>query len=113
MLTQEFQQLFCDRFGCQLTDYEEQMFRRCLYWHAKLIAPLLRRLKADFFAEDLKFVRYLGASTALREISQDLMTFRDANLARRSFWRTVLRLRVSGRKAARLARKLFAQGVEK
>lgn len=88
------------------------MFRRCLYWHAKLMAPLLRRLNANFFNDDIKFIRYLGASTALREIYQDLMSFRDANLGRRNLWRTVFRFRVSGRKAARLAQKLFPQDIE-
>jgi len=85
------------------------MFRRCLYWHAWLLAPLLRRLNPDFFTEDLRFIRYLGTSTGLREVSLDLMSFRDANLGRRNFWRTALKLRVSGRKAGKLAEKLFAE----
>ncbi len=110
---QEFQRLFCERFGCQLADYEEEMFRRCLYWHARLMAPLLRRFNSNFFTEDLRFIRYLGVSTAVREIYLDLMNFHDANMGRRNFWRTVFRLRVSGRKAARLAQSLFAQGMEK
>jgi hypothetical protein len=64
-------------------------------------------LEPDFFAEDFKFLRYLGESTGLREVGLDLLSFRDANLGKPSFWRTSLRIRVSGRKASRLARQLF------
>jgi len=73
-----------------------------------LLAPVVRRLKRDFFAEDFKFIGYLGASTGLREVSADLMNFRDANLGKPSFWRTGLKIRVSGRKTSRLAQQLFA-----
>ena len=62
----------------------------------------------DFFKEDFKFIRYWGASTGVRETNADLMNFRDANLGRPSFWRTTLKIRVSGRKASRLAQQVFA-----
>jgi hypothetical protein len=70
---------------------------------------VLRRLKPDFFAEDFDFVRYLGASTGLQEVRLELLNFRDANQGRPSFWRTSLNIRVSGRKAARLARQLLSE----
>ena len=79
-----------------------------MYWHARLLAPVVRRLNPDIFTEDFKFIRYLGESTGLRETSADLMNFRDANLGKPSFWRTGLKIRVSGRKASRLAQQLFA-----
>ena len=100
--------LLCQRFNCPASEYEELVFRKCLYWHARLLAPVVRRLKPDFFAEDFKFIGYLGASTDMREVSADLMNFRDANLGRPRFWRTALKIRVSGRKASRLAQQLFA-----
>jgi hypothetical protein len=84
------------------------MFRKCLYWHARWLAPLVRRLKPDFFAEDFKFIRYLGSSIGLREAGADLLNFRDANLGKPSFWRTTLKICVSGRKAGRLAQQLCA-----
>lgn len=105
---QEFQLLVCQRFNCPTSEYEDRVFRECLYWHARLLAPVVRRLKPEFFAEDFKFIRYLGASTGLREVGADLMNFRDANSGESSFWRTVLKIRVSGRKAGRFAQQLFA-----
>lgn len=109
MPTQRLQMLFCERFHCPAAEYEHRMFRKSLYWHARLLAPLLPSLKADFFALDLQFVRYLGESTGPREVVVDLLNFRDANLGRGNFWRTALKLRVSGRKAGRLAQELFAE----
>jgi hypothetical protein len=57
---QNFQVLVCQRFHCPTSEYEERVFRKCLYWHARLLAPVVRRLKSDFFTEDFKFIRYLG-----------------------------------------------------
>ena len=108
MARQNFQLLVCQRFHCPTSEYEERVFRKCLYWHARLLAPVVRRLNPDFFTEDFKFIRYLGESTSLRETNADLMNFRDANLGKPSFWRTTLKIRVSGRKANRLAQRLFA-----
>ena len=107
MAKHNFQLLVCQRFNCPTSEYEEKVFRKCLYWHARLLAPVVRRLNPDFFTEDFKFIRYLGESTSLRETNADLMNFRDANLGKPSFWRTTLKIRVSGRKASRLARQLF------
>ena len=107
MVRQQLQFLFCQRFRCPPSEYEERAFRKCLYWQGRLLAPVVRRLNPDFFVEDFKFIRYLGESTGLREVGVDLLSFRDANVGKPSFWRTTLKIRVSGRKAGRLARRLF------
>ena len=107
---QQFQYLFCERFHCPRSEFEERAFRECLYSHAKLVAPVLRKLKPDFFAEDFRFIRYLGEATDSREMKACAADFQDANFARRSFLRTTLRIRVSGRKAARFAKRLISEG---
>jgi len=107
VVRQQLQSLFCQRFRCPPSEYEKRAFWKCLYWQGKLLAPVLRRLHPDLFAEDLKFIRYLGESTGLREVGVDLLSFRDANVGKPSFWRTTLKIRVSGRKAGKLARSLF------
>jgi hypothetical protein len=109
--TSEFQLLFCERFGCVLGEYQARAFRQCLYWHAKPLAPVLLKLNPNFFAEDFKFIRYLGEASGVREARANAADFRDG--ARRSFLRNTLRIRVSGRKAARLAQKLFADARQK
>jgi len=110
---QNLQSLFCQRFRCSPSEYEERAFRACLYRHAKLLAPLLRRSKPVLFAEDFKFIHYLGEATGLREANASALDFQDANIARRSFWRRRLKIRVSGRKAITLTRRLFSESRER
>lgn len=109
MAPREFQQLFCQHFNCLPSEYEERAFRKCLYWHAWLVAPVVRRLSPDFFIEDFKFVRYLGTSSGQREAAADVLTFQDVNKGRSGFWRASFKIRVSGRKASKLAQRLFAK----
>jgi hypothetical protein len=103
----QLQSLFCQRFNCPLSEYEERAFKKCLYWRARLLAPLVRRLDPEFFAADRRFIRYLGAATDLREANVDALNFQSSNRAHPSLWRTGLKIRVSGRKATMLAQQLF------
>jgi hypothetical protein len=105
----QLKELFCERFDCPPSEYEERAFRKCLYLHARPLAPLIRLISPNFFAEDFKFMRYLGDSTSLREVRVDRMNFHDANRSNPKFLRTALRIRVSGRKATRLAQRLYAE----
>ena len=104
-----FQTLFCERFKCTPSQYEQRALRGFLYLHARLFAPLLRAIKPDFFAPDLKFIQRLGMAGDMREANSDLLDFRDVNIGNSSFWRAGLKLRVSSRKAGRVARELFSQ----
>ena len=99
--------LFCERFRCSETDYEERAFAEGLYAHAKLVSPMLRKLRPDFFAQDFKFIRHLGMATGTEEVASNALDFQDANKGKRSFLRTGLRIRVSSRKAFTLAQSLF------
>lgn len=105
----DLQQLFCKRFGCPEAEYEEQAFKRCLYWHARLLAPFLRLLMPDLFIQDLKFIRYLGAATDWQEAKTDVNNFHVFNEGKTVFLRETLRLRVSGKKASDLARQLLGR----
>jgi hypothetical protein len=107
VVTQEFKTLFCEAFNCPPAEYEERAFRMCLPWYARWLAPVFRKANADFFAEDFRFLRYLGAATDGREANAEVMAFQDTNRAKGSFLRIGLRIRVSGRIAAGLAQQLF------
>jgi hypothetical protein len=101
-----FRPLFCQRFGCVTAEYEHRSFRELLYGHAKIIAPVLRLLRPDFFVQDFRFIRHLGEATDLRDANASAADFQDST--RRSFWRSRLKIRVSGFKGTELARELFA-----
>jgi hypothetical protein len=104
---QQFRFLFCRRFNCPLSEYEATAFKKCLYWHARLLAPLVRLLFPQFFADDLKFIGYLGTATDVREALTEAQEFYLGNRRRANFWRAGFKIRVSGRKASRLARALL------
>ena len=105
---QKLETIFCRRFSCPASEYEERAFRACLHWHAKFFAPVLRRLRLETFQQDLLFIHYLGEATSLREVMANVADFQEGNSGRSGFWRKALKIRVSGRKAAKLARSLFA-----
>src|SRR5258708_4716008 len=107
MARQQFQDLFCRQFNCSPSDYEERAFRQLLYQHAKVVAPVVRKLSRDLFADDFRFIRALGDATDLREANVAAGNFQSVNISRRNFWRTILKMRVSGAKATTLAQQLF------
>jgi hypothetical protein len=104
-----FKSLFCERFGCSPAEYEKRAFRKCLFWHARFFAPLVRAIDREFFVEDFKFIRYLGDSIGRREANVELLDFNDSNRRHWRLLRTTLKIRVSGRKAIRLASQLFRE----
>jgi len=104
-----FQSLCCEYFKCAPDQYEQRALRRFLYPHARLLVPLLRFLTPDLFSPDLKFIRRIGGASDLRDATNDVVDFNHLNSNGSGFWRTGLRLRVSGRKAGRLARLLFLE----
>jgi hypothetical protein len=99
--------LFCEKFECSPENYEERAFRKFLYWHARFLAPVIRIVYPGFFLEDFKFIRYLGDSVDTRQARVDVLDFKDINRKRWRMLHGSLRIRVSGRKASRLALQLF------
>jgi hypothetical protein len=109
MASVPFKSLFCERFGCPPEEYEERAFRQFLYWHARILAPVVRLLKPDYFAEDFHFIRYLGEAADVRQARVDAQDFKDFE---RKNWRWLhsgLKIRVSHRKARRLAFQLLGK----
>jgi hypothetical protein len=109
-MARELKALFCEQFGCPASEFDQRALKRCLYPHARLAAPLLLRMVPELFEEDFKFIQMLGASTTMREAKAELLDFHEANRATDNFIRTTFKLRVSGRKATKLAGRLFAHG---
>jgi hypothetical protein len=109
MASLPFKSVFCERFGCSPEDYEERAFREFLYWHARFFAPVIRSIKPNFFLKDFEFIRYLGNAVDVRQARVDALDFKDLG---RQNWRllhTGLRIRVSHRKARRLAFQLLGK----
>jgi hypothetical protein len=104
-----FKSLFCERFNCPPSEYEEQVFRRVLYLHARLLAPLLGILTPTHFAEDFQFIGNLGGAASLIEIDAEVACHKRMYKVRSPvFLRRGLKLRVSGGKVTSLPRQLLA-----
>jgi hypothetical protein len=103
-----FKALFCERFGCPDSEYEERALKACLYPHARCLAPVAGFLKSNLFADDFNFVRHLGRTMDWREAKLEVLCFQESNHSG-GFFRRYVRIRVSGRKATVLAGKLFSR----
>ena len=99
--------LFCRHFGCPVADFEKRMFKRCLYAHARFLAPFIRVIRPRFFDPDHAFIEWLGRTTDLSDVMDAATHFHDKVGFQEGFCFNVLKIRVSGSKALRLARKLF------
>jgi len=109
MTSLSFKTLFCERFGCPPEEYEERAFRMFLFWHARFLAPLVRALRRDYFAEDFQFLRYLGEARDARQARVDAQDFKDYERRNWRWLHSGLRIRVSHRKARRLAFQLLGK----
>jgi hypothetical protein len=108
--TRDLRSLFCEHYSCPLSEFEKRAFRKCLYLHARMIAPLLRWLKSDCFEPDLLFAHYFGNAKDRQEATAEVAALRYQDHLQPRFARSALRLRISGRKASKLAVKLFPPG---
>jgi hypothetical protein len=105
--TRDLKSLFCERYHCSPSEYEKRALRKCLYLHARILAPLLRLLNPGCFERDLVFIEYFGRAKNWEEVTTEIAALHDQDRFKPRFARSTLRFRVSGRKASKLAAKLF------
>jgi len=103
----DLKSLFCERFKCPPSEFEKRALRKCLYRHARMTAPLLRWFDADWFERDLLFINFFGSAKNWQEVVAELDAFRYREHLQPRFTRIAWRLRVSARKANKLAFDLF------
>ena len=105
--TRDLRSVLCERFKCPPSEYEKRALRKCLYLHARMTAPLLRWLNPGCFERDLVFIDYFGKAGNWQAVADEIAALRYQDIIKPRFSRYALRLRVSGRKANKLAAKLF------
>lgn len=101
-----FRETYCERFGVDLAGFEAHALRRCLYPHARPIGFLRRCLGRPPFVPDIDWISAVGHCTDRHEVRHEL----NAALAYDpigSFWRRLLRIRVSGKRVLQLAGELL------
>jgi hypothetical protein len=102
----DFSALFCERFRCRPSEFEELAFRKCLHRRALLFAPILRKLMPKYFEPDFMLIRYLGQAVGQREAMMELAAFTENNNSRAGFARKHLGIRISTRRTVKLLRQL-------
>ena len=110
---QEFKALFCELQHCPPAEYEERAFHICLYWRARILAPLIRKLWPGYFDRDFALIRFLANTPGRRDAMNELAAFQEANNSRGSFARKTLRIRISARKTSQLIGQVFERSAER
>jgi hypothetical protein len=105
--TRDLKSLFCERFDCPPSKFEKRALRKCLYLHARIVAPLLRLLNPGHFRRDRDFIHYFGEARDWQEATAEIADLHYQDRTEPHFARRVLRIRVSARKAGELASRLF------
>jgi len=108
----KLQDRFCARFGCPRKQYRERALEKCLHWHARLLAPLLRFLDARFFDRDLTLIHDVSNARDWHGVEEALDHFRFRNNDRELTWHVDCRLMVSEVKVRGLADSLLPQPVQ-
>jgi hypothetical protein len=103
-----FSECVCEYLGLHPNQYENTVFRLCLYRKALALHPLLQRYDRNFFAPDHDFIRRVGKARRREELLRELDEFyyhpKNGGWLRRRF-----SCRVSGRKLVALAREVMPE----
>lgn len=104
----DFSQLYCAHFRVEPSHFRKAVLRQAFYPQARVLRPIIRFLKPDFFAADCDFIDSVGRIVSRREftIEADEFTHHPDN---RGFWRRALRLRVSVGRTQRLVSEVFGE----
>ena len=105
--SRDLKSLFCERFNCPPAAYEKRALRKCLYFHARIFAPLLSWLIPACFERDVIFIDYFGKAKDWQEVTAEVSDLHYQERTEPRFLRNVLRIRISIRKANKLAARLL------
>lgn len=113
MSSTTFENLVCARFRCSAAQYPEMVLRHCTFVLARPLACLLWHVRRGYFKPELKLLEEVRTATSYQEVARELNDFlyrhprRYMGLGHR--W---LRIRLSGARLLRLARRLYAEASE-
>jgi hypothetical protein len=102
----EFRQLFSEKWGVEAEQFEGKLFYKCLFRHALPFVWLLQKCDKNFFHEDFGMLRDVASARNTDEVICEVNRFFGRNARDKSFLRTVLFLRVSGKRVLRAYREL-------
>jgi hypothetical protein len=101
-----FKEAFCERYGYASEAYEGAVFRRCVFRHAWILAVLICWVAPETFQEDFDLIREVGQLSDPDLIRREVNYFYGRNARDKSWIRTTLLVRVSGKRLLRLRGKV-------
>ena len=101
--------LFCERYRCMPSEFDERVFQICLYRRVRVLAPVIRRIFPHYFEGDFAFIQYLGRTTGPRDAMHELAAFVDATHTEGGIARNFLGIGISARKVNVLLSQLYCR----
>lgn len=95
-----FRERYCQRWAIPLEQFEEHLFHRSLYWHARVVRKLAAWIWPDHFSSDREFLRCVGDIRSRRFFHAEAVEFHGDG-RNHIFLRRWLRLRVSAERTRR------------
>jgi len=86
--------VYCAQTGLTPAQFNQEIFRKALFPHARLLAPLILKVAPRYFEPDLDFVRNVGEMRRLRDFHAEADAF-FSHPDNRGPLRMALRLRIS------------------
>jgi hypothetical protein len=102
-----FKTAFCARFEYPHENFEQRVFWNALHPQVKPMAFLISCLRPSFFRSDLDCIRSIATAETKQEIRVIIASLQYDPTFNRGFFRGFLRVRISGRRLARLASKVL------
>ena len=106
MSQQSFAVLYCRQLDLPLAEFEQHIFRRALYQHARPLTWLLVQGRKDYFRADAEFIEDVGRLTRYEDFFAVALDY-GQHYSNGWYPRRVLRLRVSTERMRRLVRDVF------
>jgi hypothetical protein len=103
-----FRERFCEQFQCDVSNFEEGVFWRCMNRpHAWIFAKFLFPKDRKIFKEDLEFIRELGGIRDALTFKSEVNRYHGRNVREKGWIRGTFGIRVSGKRVMRLKNRLF------
>jgi len=107
-----FKQLFCRYTHSPAEKFEQTLFKRSLYPHARIVAPLLLRFYPGIFREDLAVVQELASVESPDVFQMEVSRFYGRNVRDSNSLRKLLLIRLSGKRLLKWKSKCFVDAAE-
>lgn len=100
--TRPFREAFCDRYRCTPERFAKVALRKALPLRIRLIRPLVTLLHPEHFRPDFELMERVGGARNWSDVNAALGAFSSNNRIQGGFYRTVLKVRASGRRVSRM-----------